>query len=441
MCRVPDLRSDGRARRTGLFGSDVPCALYEVSDSTDDASWQRAPSWRTAPHRTATMHTRLSSPVVLVTDGFLRTALSATRSLGSAGFRVMVSERSVINPARYSRYASRALRCPTQQDATRYIAWLRSTVREHGIDAVLPINDISTSAVVHNEIPGAVALVPTPEQFQVCRDKLLTVGLASQACVPVPMAVGVATLPEAREALARIGTPAVLKLRESSGGRGIAFLDNSEDLDRAWPLFAGQSVYIQQRVPSGRKFDVCLLYDAQGDLQRRFVQEEVRWYPTQSSVSTVQRSADRPDLVELACRTLEPIGWRGVVELEYMEDAAGTPWLLEINPRLWSSVELAVQCGIDFATLSVDLALGREIPQDPGYPADVYCTWTLPGEFLRRMACFFRGDKEGSKRACPPGSPDNIISSRDPLPVLGVQLTVARHILDISLWRHLFQRP
>ncbi|EQD42640.1 acetyl-CoA carboxylase, biotin carboxylase, partial [mine drainage metagenome] len=282
---------------------------------------------------------------------------------------------------------------------------------------------------------------PTPEQFQACRDKFLTVQLAEQVGVPVPHAIAVSTLDEAKEAMQTVAGPVVIKARESSGGRGIAFIDTPEDLEDAWKHFDGHGAYIQQRVPSGRKFDVCLLYDANGILRRKFVQEETRWYPTETSVSTVQRSVHRPDLIDLAVRTIAPIGWRGIVELEYMEDENGTPWLLEINPRLWSSVELAVQCGIDFPTLAVKLALGERIPPDPGYAADQYCVWSMPGELLRRFRCFVRRDREGRRRACPVGTHDNILSMRDPMPVLGVFVTVLRHSLDISLWRHLFCRP
>lgn len=389
------------------------------------------------PHR----HLRPVPSTVLVTDGLQRKALSATRSLGKSGFRVMVSDHSIVNPARFSRYSSRALRSPDAEDVPRYSAWLQEAVRSNRVSVVLPIDDATTAALVYHDISGAVSLVPTPEQFEVCRDKLRTVALAEQAGVPVPRAIGISTLEEARAAAESIGFPTVIKARESSGGRGIAFLHCADDLDAVWPHFEGQGAYIQQRVPSGRKFDVCLLYDRRGTLRRQFVQEELRWYPTETSVSTVQCSVHRPDLLELARRTLEPIGWCGIVELEYMEDENGTPWLLEINPRLWSSVELAVQCGIDFPTLAVKLALGQRIPPDPGYAENVYCSWALPGELLRRIRCFLRGDRAGQRRACPPGSHDNILSFSDPVPVLGVFLTVARHIFDVSLWRHLFCRP
>lgn len=396
---------------------------------------------RVAPSERPRRHLRPVSPTVLVTDGLQRKALSATRALGTSGFRVMVSDRSIINPARFSRFSSRALRSPAPEDGLRYSAWLQDAVRCSGVSVVLAIDDATTASLVYRDISGAVSLVPTPQQFEVCRDKLRTVALAEQAGVPVPRAIGISSLDEARSAAQAIGLPAVIKARESSGGRGIAFLNDMDDLDAVWPHFEGQGAYIQQRVPIGRKFDVCLLYDRRGTLRRQFVQEELRWYPTETSVSTVQRSVHRPDLLDLARRTLEPIGWCGIVELEYMEDEDGTPWLLEINPRLWSSVELAVQCGIDFPTLAVKLALGQRIPPDPGYAENVYCSWALPGELLRRVRCFFRGDRIGQRRACPAGSHDNILSLSDPIPVLGVFLTVARHIFDVSLWRHLFCRP
>ena len=49
--------------------------------------------------------------------------------------------------------------------------------------------------------------------------------------------------------------------------------------------------------------------------------------------------------------------------LEFKRDATGLPRLIEINPRFWGSLELAIRCGVDFPRLYVAACLGQ--PFDP----------------------------------------------------------------------------
>jgi len=59
---------------------------------------------------------------------------------------------------------------------------------------------------------------------------------------------------------------------------------------------------------------------------------------------------------------------------------------MEINPRFWGSLELAIRSGVDFPVLFARLALGEKLGAPPSYPDGVRCRWMLPGEILRYLS-------------------------------------------------------
>jgi hypothetical protein len=57
-------------------------------------------------------------------------------------------------------------------------------------------------------------------------------------------------------------------------------------------------------------------------------------------------------LIERSLALLAAFDWNGVAMVEFkIDDATGRPWLMEVNPRFWGSLQLAVDCGVDFPAL------------------------------------------------------------------------------------------
>lgn len=382
---------------------------------------------------------------VLVTDGQQRKALAATRSLGQRGDRVLVADESRLSLTRFSRFCAKGLLSPPAEKTARYWPWLKETVSREAVDVLLPMDDETTGMVTGREKElSAHALVPTPEQFSVCRDKLRTIGLARRAGVPHPETIEVQDAQQAEVALAKLGGRAVLRARFSAGGRGIFFIDGTASLLGAFshlkPEWGG--VFLQERLPLGRKFDVCLLFDRQGSLKASFVQEEKRWFPLEQGASTLQESVHRPDLVQLARQLLAPIGWQGPVEVEFMEDEGGQPRLMEVNPRFWNSLSLAIRCGVDFPDLTAGLAMGEKVHGPPDYPYGIRCRWLLPGDLLHFAA------SSGRWRMDPPifslgddRTFDDIVSPDDLGPAVGFGLAVFRYMWSPKVWRMVLRWP
>jgi predicted ATP-grasp superfamily ATP-dependent carboligase len=65
---------------------------------------------------------------------------------------------------------------------------------------------------------------------------------------------------------------------------------------------------------------------------------------------------------------------------------SNTPYLMEINPRFWGSLELSVRAGVNFPLLYTRAARGEKFDPVHNYRAGVICRWLLPGELLRYLS-------------------------------------------------------
>jgi predicted ATP-grasp superfamily ATP-dependent carboligase len=268
--------------------------------------------------------------------------------------------------------------------------------------------------------------------------------LADRLGIPHPKTV-FPTCGDDVAAVARgVESPLVIKPRSSSGGRGLAYIAPDDDATEAWTAVHGLHPFpmLQECIPSGPKFDVGVLMDEHGGAVASFVQKELRHFPMRDGLSTMQESVSRPDLVERAVTLLRAIGWFGLAEVEFMEDPrTGEALLLELNPRFWASIQLAIACGVDFPYLLYQLAMGHKINETHVYTVGRRCRWLVPGDLLHFLVNPERA------RLDPPFFDFSDASmvydgfyAEDKRATLGVLLSTGHYLFDADLWDMLRRR-
>lgn len=385
---------------------------------------------------------------VFITDGQLRKSLSATRSLGKKGIEVWVGEKTIFSPATFSKYCSRAVRYPDPgKYPEQFYQWLLDFLQTHSIDILFPMDDEILQIVMNhrNELEKYCRLpLPPLESYQIASDKYETMKLAQRTGVPCPATVVPPLIEHIEQSVSGLSFPLVIKPKKSSGSRGVRIVNNLEELRLKYEEVHRQYPYplIQEFIPTGDRFDVCLLYDKNNQIVARFVQKELRHFPVETGPSTAQESVRSPELLNLGLQLMKPLPWQGVVEIEFMIDPRdGIPKLMEINPRFWNSLELAVQAGVDFPYLLYQIAGGEDVEPVEDYPSGKRCRSLLPGDILhflfnknrfRLEPPFFSGKVRGGE--------DDILSINDPWPTLGFLLAVLRYIFSPQAWKWLFKR-
>lgn len=380
---------------------------------------------------------------MFVTDALLRKSVVVCQSLGRRGIGVTAGSSTRLSPAFLSRYCrARVIYPDPVAEPDDFVQMMLDYLRRHRHDVLFPTDDATLMLISrHREQFEQVTHVPipTPAQLAYGVDKAATMRLAERLGIPHPATVVPHSPDEARHAVAQLARRSLLvKPRASSGGRGIVYLEPGEDVAAAWSEAHRHYPYpmIQEHVPSGPKYDVCLVMDQRGELVASFAQRELRHFPIQDGLSTMQESVWRPDLVERAAALLREIGWYGLAEVEFMEDPqSGETLLLEINPRFWASVRLAIACGVDFPYLLYQVATRQAVTPVHTYEVGRRCRWLLPGDMLHFLAnpnrlrmtpSFF--DFRGAQTVY------DGFDAADPGASLGTLLACGHYLFDADKW-------
>jgi predicted ATP-grasp superfamily ATP-dependent carboligase len=216
--------------------------------------------------------------------------------------------------------------------------------------------------------------------------------VAAELGIPVPASIVVTDASAVRSAAREVGLPAVLKpIRSwvaadgvrcrviSSVHRGIESL-----ISAAGALVDLQGAAIVQPWLCGERQAVSVIY-ANGEVAAAFAQVAHRTDPPLGGTSVMRESIPLlPDIAEPSEKLVRAIGLEGYSEIEFRRDARGTARLMEVNPRLSASVEVAVRSGVDFPLLLYRWARGAKLERCRAYRTGVRMRW-LGGD-LRWLA-------------------------------------------------------
>jgi predicted ATP-grasp superfamily ATP-dependent carboligase len=200
---------------------------------------------------------------------------------------------------------------------------------------------------------------------------------------------------------------------------------------------------IQEWIPDGGGiFGFSALFDGASNMKAAFIHRKLRMYPVQGGPSTLREGVEHPQIMELGFSLLKSLNWKGVAMVEFKVDPRdGIPKLMEVNPRFWGSLHLAVVSGVDFPYLILKMARGERFEPILHYPVGKRCRWLLFGDILH----FLKNPNRFHLRPSffhffEPDTSYDIISKEDPLPVLGAMATFFTFLYDPEMKRFLERR-
>ncbi len=326
---------------------------------------------------------------ILVLDANQRSALAVTRSLGKRGVPVFTGDESSSALAGSSRFTQQYFeypsprRCPDQ-----FIETLSQLVREHRIDILLPMTELTTTLLLMDASTFPATAIPFPDIKTVdsLANKCNLMRMAEKLGIPTPHTWYADSPNSLPVELDELSYPLVLKpgkswlLQQGEWERAaVRFARNSSearDILNSEPAFKVHPFILQECV-AGHGEGVFALYD-QGKPLAFFAHRRLREKPPEGGVSVLSESIPvDPVLLSHARNLLDKVKWHGIAMVEFKVAADGTPYLMEINTRFWGSLQLAVDAGVDFPWLLYQLACGN--PPDPvdNYKVGVRLRWML----------------------------------------------------------------
>lgn len=354
-------------------------------------------------------------------------SLAATRALWAAGHRPLVAVSREDTYAARSRAATGVAHVPdAQRDGLEECArGIAAAASRHGVAAVLPGTEGTLRALTGRERlfrPGVAIGTTDEETLDLATDKVTLQRVAAEAGLDTLPAV-VITPGELEQQATRLPLPAVVKPVRSvdprSNGRvetvQIAIADDIAAVRRCLQGAHPESRWIVQRRVEGTLAAIGGVA-WEGEVVSATHQVSPRIWPVERGISSyaVTVAAD-PEREAGVARMLRAIGWSGVFGVQFLLTGAAA-YVIDLNPRIYGSVGLAVAAGHNLPAIWLDLLLGRRPSVGP-YRLGV--SYRVEEDDYRALAARWRrGERWAAVRgALPrPRTVHAVFSMRDPRP-------------------------
>lgn len=192
-------------------------------------------------------------------------------------------------------------------------------------------------------LTGKLPVYPSPDALATSRDRLLEKNMFRELGISTPEYAAVDSLEDLKEAVSKIGLPAVLKTRTLGyDGKGQAVLHSSEEIEPAWNQLKSVPCILESFVPFTREISIMAVRGRNGETVFYSVSENThRGGILHLSVSKpgdpMQRQAE-----EYGRKLLKHLNYVGVLGLELF-DADGTLLANEIAPRVHNTGHLTIE--------------------------------------------------------------------------------------------------
>lgn len=395
---------------------------------------------------------------VLILDGNQNQAVAAVRSLGRAGYSVLVGESARWSKAGWSRYASGTFQYPAPHgNASAFVHSIVEIARQEPGTLILPMTEASTLPIsqCRAALISAGARFILPEHSDLLRavDKDATTRLAASLGVSVPKTVLVTSMEQAVDFAPSVVDPVVLKPRSSEelSSTGTVrtagaprYARNSAEFLQAYREISSRTsaVLVQDFVP-GEGMGYFALFN-HGELRAEFAHRRIRDVRPTGSGSAVRESvAPDPEIRRSALAILSALRWHGVAMVEFRKAQGQRPVFMEVNGRFWHSLALACYAGVDFPLMLARLAETGDVETRSPYKIGVRCRWFL-GD-ARHLLEVWKGAPVGYPASYPgrlrttaavftpvAGTCHDLFELTDPLPELGDWLSFGKRLIKAA---------
>lgn len=282
---------------------------------------------------------------ILLTDGSHMNSLAILRQLKEHEIDILHHKKSA--PA-YSRYCNKLIICPDVRNQEEYFEFLRQHVQRNKYDILIPVGVLASNicSKYYSRLSQYVRIEIAPyESFKIALNKAETFKFCEEHGI---------LHPKTYSDLADVKFPAIIKgIGEVKEMFPVKYIENSEELNhelellrQTHPHLELADLVIQDRI-IGEPYGFFCLYQ-NGELKRAICQRRIREYPVTGGHATSAETIHDDTLMEMGKYVFDKLNWHGVGMVEYKRTQDGSYYLIEINPKFWTAIELHILAGMHF---------------------------------------------------------------------------------------------
>jgi acetyl-CoA carboxylase biotin carboxylase subunit len=259
---------------------------------------------------------------------------------------------------------------------------LLEIAREAGCDAVHPgYGFLSENAVFARRCvdAGLAFIGPPPAAIEAMGTKIGARALMTRAGVPVVPGTdgGTQDLNALEKAAQAMGYPVLVKASAGGGGKGMRVVAAAREFRRAAELARGEAeksfgdgtIYLEKYLERPRHIEFQVFADAHGNFVHLFEREcsiqRRHQKIIEETPSTVMDARLRRSMGDAAVAAARAVDYRGAGTVEFMVDAHGDFYFLEMNTRLQVEHPITeMVTGLDLVRLQLEVAAGHPLPPE-----------------------------------------------------------------------------
>ncbi len=221
-----------------------------------------------------------------------------------------------------------------------YVLELEDIAKDNGIDLIIPVNSAEIGPLLHERerFGRALDYYGDYETFSELNEKKRLPALCAKAGVRHPRTFAPGEV---------CPFPAVVKPSASAAAHGVRYVSSRRMLDAVVNAYerSGRAYVIQERVEGlAAGFSV---FAEKGKIVRAHSHRRLVEYPISGGSSLYRENYENERLGAYAEKLLSATGWSGFAMFEFKVAPDGEPWLIEVNPRIWGSINQALANGVD----------------------------------------------------------------------------------------------
>ncbi|HYU28881.1 MAG TPA: acetyl-CoA carboxylase biotin carboxylase subunit [Gemmatimonadales bacterium] len=217
---------------------------------------------------------------------------------------------------------------------------------------------------------------PTPDQIRQMGDKAAARKLAKQQGIAtVPGSPGpVDSLEDGQQVAGELGFPVIIKAAAGGGGKGMRVANDADQFAQSFTLakqealaaFNSDEVYIEKYLARPRHIEIQIMGDTHGKVmhlcERDCSVQRRHQKLIEEAPSPVVDQTLRQDIGDSAVKLAEAIGYVGAGTIEFLLDADGSFYFMEMNTRIQVEHPVTEMCtNFDLVKEQIAVAAGAPL--------------------------------------------------------------------------------
>lgn len=352
---------------------------------------------------------------VLITYSWVRSSYAALRNLSERGYEVFVADSHKFGMGQASFLHSGFEKYTSHyEDETAFIEDILEICENRKIDFIMPSHNeteiLSKYIQLFND--RLVSILPDYKMTKVFNNKAETYNLVESLGVSVPKRIEYTDEFDLRSKLVEMSMDrAVVKLLTGNGSHGVYYANSINETVQMVTHLKVEHNLEQTRMPlveqyvDGTGWGVSVLF-WKGEKVATFTHKRLREKISTGGSSTLRESSENQQLENAAETIFSNVKWHGLAmaEFKYCEKTQKY-WFIEINPRLWGSLPLAVNSGAEFPYWALLCAEhGIKSAQSAAANSAISRSWRgrwLLGDISVVLRCILKGNfKQAVQISC-----------------------------------------